>query len=243
MAATVLFHLALLLVFLFTGLTIPLPFPPEELGIPVELALGNTDQGMGDFRPESTEATDIPLPETEPSPTEPASAEEVATQDESALSTPTTESEKPAEKPKELDPKLRNLISNNPFKTTQNQTGTGQGNTNEAGTFGAQNGSPTGNALSGGGTGNGTMASLGGRSAKNLNRIPGNWQEQGRIVVEVVVNRNGDVMRAAVGKGTTIANANLLRAAEAEAKKVKFTPSDDAPEEQRGKITYEIVLQ
>lgn len=84
---TVVFHLVLLVVFLFMGLTIPVPMPEEE-GLPVQLDLGNTDFGSGDEQPERTTPPDVTEPLTEPQPVESnpqESQEEVATQENSDL--------------------------------------------------------------------------------------------------------------------------------------------------------------
>ena len=76
--------LVLLIIFLFTGLTIPVPIP-EEKGLPVQLDLGNTDFGSGEEQPQSTSEPEVTEPITEPEPVESAptdAPEEVATQDE-----------------------------------------------------------------------------------------------------------------------------------------------------------------
>ena len=43
--ASVVFHIILMIVFIFYGLTMPDPIP-EVIGLPVQLALGNTDMGL-----------------------------------------------------------------------------------------------------------------------------------------------------------------------------------------------------
>lgn len=241
---TVVFHAALFIFFLFSGLSIPLPFPPEEISLPVQLALGNTDMGSGDVRPESTAPAETVDPLSNPEESVSASSpEEIETQEsESEVSMPVSKAEKPAEKPKELDAKLKSAL-NNSFQTDKNNTSPGQGSSDSPGTFGKPDGSPDGKSLNGDKNGGGTSYKLGGRTAKNIGRIPGNWQEQGVINIEVFVNRNGDVVRARDAQGTTIVNAAMVRAAIEEAKKIKFTPKMDAPEEQRGIVTYDILLQ
>lgn len=245
--ATIVVHLLLLIIFMFTGLTMPNPLP-EEKGLPVQLDLGNTDFGSGDEQPQSTQEPDVTEPITEPEPVEsnPVEApEEVATQDEiSAESVPekTKPIEKPVEKKPELDERLKQALSN-PFPTKKDNTSEGQGSTDQAGDHGKPNGSPDGSALTGTPEGGGISASLGGRAAKNLRPIPGNWQESGVIKISVIVDRNGKVVNASQARGTTISNSALINAAIAEAMKVKFTPMADAAEEQRGVITYPIYLQ
>ena len=244
--ATVLFHMALLVIFMFTGLTIPLPFPPHELGLPVQLDLGNTDFGSGDEQPQSTAEPEVTEPVTEPEPAEttPTETEQVATQDvPSDVSVPEKEEvTQPEEKEPELDPRLKRALSN-PFQTNKDNDSKGEGDSDQAGDHGKPDGHPDGSSLTGNKTGGGLSASLGGRAAKNLKPIPGNWQEEGVIIISVIVDRYGKVVSAKNARGTTITNSALIRAAEAEAMKVKFTPKSDAPEEQRGIIRYPIYLQ
>ena len=61
----------------------------------------------------------------------------------------------------------------------------------------------------------------------------------GKIVVEIFVDKEGNVVRAKAGvKGTTISNTNLYRKCEQAARKCKFAADPSAPEEQKGTITY-----
>jgi hypothetical protein len=58
-------------------------------------------------------------------------------------------------------------------------------------------------------------------------------------VVAIRVNRQGKVTYAAAGaKGTTISEQSLWQQAEAAALLTVFSSNQDAPEEQRGFITY-----
>jgi len=244
---TLVFHLILLIVFLFTGLTMPVPIPEEE-GLPVQLDLGNTDFGQGDEQPLSSTEPEISDPISKPQPAEATpveSPEDLATQDEvSDLSAPEeTKPQKPVEKKPELDEKRKKVLQSNPFQTKDDNDSKGQGDSGQAGDHGKPDGSPDGNSLHGDAAGGGISFDLGGRSAKNLRAIPGNYQESGLIVIDIVVDREGNVLRASVGRKTTITNASLLKAAEAEARRVKFTPNPSAPEEQRGRISYPIILQ
>ena len=238
------FHLTLLIIFMFAGFSLPNPFPPKEIGLPVELALGNTDAGSGEVQPESTSEPEEVEPVPEPVETPPTDVPEpVETQDaEADMSVPDRQEEtKPVEKKPELDPRLQRAL-NNPFQTSKDNPSDGQGETDQPGDFGKPNGSPDGNGLDGS-NGGGLSASLGGRAAKNLRPIPGNWQEEGVIIISVIVDRYGKVISAKNARGTTVTNSALIKAAEAEALKVKFTPKSDAPEEQRGLIRYPIYLQ
>lgn len=244
---TLVFHLVLLVIFLFMGLTIPVPMPEEE-GLPVQLDLGNTDFGSGDEQPERTNPADISEPISEPEPVESnpqESQEEVATQENSDFSIPEeTTPKKPVEKKPELDERLKKVIQTNPFQTKQDNSSTGQGNTDEAGDHGKPDGSTDGKSLSGDKAGGGVSYSLGGRGFKGAPPIQGNLQESGKIVVEIVVDRQGNVVRVIPGaRGTTISNAELVKRVVESARKAKFTPKTDAPEEQRGTMTFEFILE
>ncbi|MBP7506868.1 MAG: hypothetical protein KA807_03530 [Prolixibacteraceae bacterium] len=129
---------------------------------------------------------------------------------------------------------------------------TGQGNSNKAGNQGSPDGvaggglngtgSGTGSG-DGSGRGTGVSFSLSGRLAKTLPKpsYPGN--EEGVVVVEVSVDKNGRVTKAEPGvRGTTSMNTALLAAAKAAALKTSFDSSIDAPEIQVGTITYRFTL-
>ena len=63
--------------------------------------------------------------------------------------------------------------------------------------------------------------------------------EQGKVVIKVWVNQQGQVVRAEAGqKGTTLARDQYVRQALEYAKKARFSASTSAPEEQIGYITY-----
>lgn len=120
-----------------------------------------------------------------------------------------------------------------------NGTGTGQGMGNGQGT-----GIGSGNGSGGGGTGSdysgsGTSFSLLGRGSKNLGVPSSKTEEVGSIVVTIWVNPEGDVTRAVAGaRGTTIGNKLLWKQCELAATKSKFSANSNAPEEQKGTITY-----
>lgn len=128
----------------------------------------------------------------------------------------------------------------------------GQGSSNKSGNQGSpdgiagggQNGTGTGIG-DGSGTGKGTGVSfnLSGRSAKTLPKpsYPGN--EEGIVVVEVTVDKNGKVTKSEfVLKGSTSLNTGLIEAAKKAAMITLFDSNAEAPELQKGTITYRFVL-
>ncbi len=110
-----------------------------------------------------------------------------------------------------------------------------------------QGGNGTGSGGSGGtgsGGGTGISYSLGGRGAKSLPKPSYNSNEQGVVVVTIWVNPEGKVTRVESGaKGTTISDISLRRMAETAAKQATFSPNPNAPEEQKGTITYRFLKQ
>jgi TonB family protein len=111
-------------------------------------------------------------------------------------------------------------------------------------------GVPTGSVDSqnrgdGSGQGNqGISYNLGDRGAQSLPKPNYDYQEGGKVVVEVSVDRSGKVTSANPGaKGSTTLNADLLRVAKEAALKARFEPKADAPVTQKGTITYNFVLR
>jgi len=123
------------------------------------------------------------------------------------------------------------------YKGTGSGSGTGSGTGSGSG-IGSGTGSGVGSG-NGSGTGSGTSYDLTGRSAKYFAKPAYNSPEQGIIVVSIKVDKNGKVTYASAGaKGTTISEIGLRQQAESAARKTTFSPNPDAPEEQRGTITY-----
>jgi outer membrane biosynthesis protein TonB len=120
-------------------------------------------------------------------------------------------------------------------------TGTGKGTGDGSGS-GSGSGSGTGSGTgsgNGSGTGAGDSYDLGGRKARNFQKPFYNSPEQGKIVVSIKVNKQGKVTYASAGaKGTTISEISLRQQAENAALKTVFATDENAPDEQRGTITY-----
>ncbi|MEY4038023.1 MAG: hypothetical protein RIR67_333 [Bacteroidota bacterium] len=109
--------------------------------------------------------------------------------------------------------------------------GTGNGIGNGSG-YGAGSGGGTGNGIGGG-------YSLGNRKAISKPLPNYTCNEEGKVVVEVSVDRNGRTVSAIAGiKGTTNTAKCLLEQAKLAAMNTKWDASSDAPEKQVGKIIY-----
>ncbi|HOP59024.1 MAG TPA: TonB family protein [Bacteroidales bacterium] len=151
----------------------------------------------------------------------------------------------------EAERKRQEDIMNRTRNALANAKNTGTNSTSEGVAGGEGNqGSLTGSVDSrnrgeGGGTGNdGISYSLAGRGVQKLPLPRYDYQGEGRVVVEVSVDRSGRVTNAVPGiKGSNTLDEYLLRVAREAALEARFDPKDDAPEIQKGTITYNFVLK
>jgi TonB family protein len=237
-AGTILFHaLAVLILFLMAFRT-PLPLPGEE---GVEVDLGMMDQGMGNIQPEKPAIPMAAQPQQQTNKNE----EDIVTQNDNeapAIEKPKNtkpKQEKPAEEPKPtVNQRALFKGNNNP------QSGGSEGITGQPGDQGNPNGLAGIKKYDGqGGKGNGTGYDLGGRGAKSLHRPNDDFSEEGIVVVDIWVNRQGKVTRAEVAtKGTTVINSDMRQKATQAALRSSFAADPSAPEEQHGTITYTFVI-
>ena len=237
-AGTILFHaLAVLILFLMAFRT-PLPLPGEE---GVEVDLGMMDQGMGNIQPEKPAIPMAAQPQQQTNKNE----EDIVTQNDDeapAIEKPKNtkpKQEKPAEEPKPtVNQRALFKGNNNP------QSGGSEGITGQPGDQGNPNGLAGIKKDDGqGGKGNGTGYDLGGRGAKSLHRPNDDFSEEGIVVVDIWVNRQGKVTRAEVAtKGTTVINSDMRQKATQAALRSSFAADPNAPEEQHGTITYTFVI-
>ncbi|SCY25416.1 outer membrane transport energization protein TonB [Nonlabens sp. Hel1_33_55] len=240
----------LLLFFIFVTVFTVLD-PPEESGIAVNF--GNTDVGSGSIEPaRPTQVT----PESSPTESTPeaSSAENIITSDETESkpvieSQPTPKESKPTAKPvdkpiKKPDPKpdtsvldaLNNVTGSTPA-TGENNSGEGPGD--GPGNKGDINGDPYANTYYGNpGNGQGGKGyGLSGRGKVGGRGIEPDCTETGTVIVEIQVNRNGNVVNALPGKkGTTNRAACLLDAARKSAMTYKFSAASEARDIQIGFI-------
>jgi colicin import membrane protein len=143
----------------------------------------------------------------------------------------------------EIKDRTRNAFGNAGNTGTAGQSegvAGGQGNQGvESGTEGVRNYGP------GGGTGNSNISyDLAGRRHQSLPLPKYDYQGEGRVVVEVTVDRSGTVTKAIAGvKGSTTLDEYLLRVAREAALKAKFDSNPAAPVIQKGTITYNFRLK
>ncbi len=238
-AGTIVVHGLVLLVLFLMAFRTPLPLPGEE---GVEVDLGMMDQGMGNIQPEKPA---IPMA-AQPQQQQNKSKEDIVTQnDDEAPAIEKPKNTKPKQETKPIEEPKPTVNQKALFKGSNNpQAGGSEGITGQPGDQGKPNGLAGIKKYDGnGGKGNGTGYDLGGRGAKSLHRPDDDFSEEGRIVVDIWVNRDGQVVRAEVAtKGTDIINNAMRQKAIQAAKRSTFASDPDAPEEQHGTITYTFVI-
>lgn len=237
-AATVLFHGALLIVTASNGLKYSFPppaekiilmeFEPEEKQKPVEVAAGKDPR-----TPDPDESKPVKLVQKSEAPVHIGKqanlSKEASVGDKGDVEVPEPE------RKKEIDQRALFSAANNRKDTLAPQTadkisdalnaGHAAGNTRNGSTDGAPS------------------AKLAGRSVMGSLPLPTyNVQESGTVTVRIMVDREGNVTSAVPIKSTTT-NAKLLSAAVEAAKIAKFNTSDSAPDLQEGTITYKYRLK
>ncbi|MFM1744506.1 MAG: hypothetical protein RLZZ630_443 [Bacteroidota bacterium] len=131
----------------------------------------------------------------------------------------------------------------------QSGNGSGGQGTGSGGGIGDGTGSGSGGGSgTGSGGGNGPGAGIGfdlaGRDMRAKPKVEDNSQEQGRIVIEIIVDKNGVVQRAdGPSRGSTLSNSTLVRKCKEASMKARFSPSPEGVEEQRGTISFNFILR
>ena len=267
---TIAIHAALFVILLFTLMTIKIP-PFEEAGggSGVLVNIGTLEEAAGDIQPMSEDVSKEPVPEQIKATK--TQEENVATQDfeESPIvkepkvvkkvvspvkTEIKTEIKPKAEPVKKADPNAMYKGST----TASKSQGTGSGKGDQ--------GDPTGDPLSKytgkngngtGGTGNGTGVGpgsgpgkggvsflLSGRHMVRTPQINDRSQETGKVVVDITVNKDGEVTAAIPGgRGSTTTSSLLFKLAKDAAMKAKFNSSDEEADIQKGTITFVFLVQ
>ncbi len=236
---TLLFHVVVILVLIFTVLTPPIP-PRPEIGVQVNL--GNSDVGMGEKQPEIPKdnvSTPKPTPQTVENPDKVVTQDQEQTikvNDQPKSQTKPQPKTEPVEEPKKVDDRF--VFK----KNNKSTTGGSEGNDDKLGDKGRIGGDPNAQNYVGD-KGNGISVSLKGRQTKSLPRPAYDSDQQGTVIVKVWVNKSGKVINAEVQmKGTTTADSRLHRLAINAAKRALFDANPEAPEVQTGTITYDFIL-
>lgn len=268
--ATTLIHLILLFLFLYFGLTHQVPIPEEGILI----NFGTSAEGMGEIQPDEPTSASVPDASSTPDPStseEQVVTQEMAeTIEVEKVDKPQPDPKKiEEERKRKEEERLKKLEEERirkeeeerkkkeqEFKDKMNNVwsnkGGSEGETGKPGDQGDPNGDK--NATShtgtpdGGGDGSGSDKGpsfvLSGRTREKLILPENNTQEDGKVKVEIIVDRKGNVVRATPGvSGSTTTSQYLYKRAQEAAMKWKFSPNPNAPEEQKGIVTFVFELE
>ena len=232
------------------------PVAQAESGVPVMLGnMGNLDT---DYEFTEVNSMPAPAPAAVPVPKAPQAEPAITQNLEETVAIESGEKEKPvkpAETPKQPTPEeiraeqerqaaeqAQNLMANAFGRSSSMQASTSQENTSE--TQGVP-GSTEGNATQGKPTGVGSYGTwdLGGRDMLGeLPRPQYSIQEEGRVVVTITVDPEGNVIDTRINNRTNTTNLQLRQAAEQAAKRTKFN-AIGGENNQTGTITYYFKLK
>ena len=264
------FLTALIMALLFLLLwyvAIDAPRETEEEGI--EVAFGDSEDGGGS-EPEAVPMPTQPIAQTPPPAPQAPSENDLMVQDDEeslALAKQREEERKKRAEQEELIRKQREeqarleaeqraeqqrIAEEQARKAAEEQEKRDNANNLMAGMFGnnqqgAQGSGTTQGASQQGsnnpvghGTIGGNSWSLAGRSMKKMPKPSTQFNQEGKVVVNIQVNSEGKVMSATVGEGTTVSDYQTRQVALEAARKAEFSPSENRI--QVGTITYTFKL-
>lgn len=239
---TVVIHATAIVLLFVLCFKTPLPLPGEE-GVEVNLGMYETSQQ--DY--ETTSQQDQETTSQQVEETEEVEEENITFEDEEVPAieeTEEVEEEDTVEKVEEEKPVVNQRAM---FKApvTKNADNDKQSDDNKDD---MERGIPEGlkdiNRYEGhGGSGDGPAYDLGGRGAKSISSPSKEFSEEGTVVVDIWVDKDGRVQRAEIGKGTTIVNSSMLESAKRAALNSIFNKDDKAAELQKGSITYTFIIR
>jgi len=243
------------------------PFPEQGGSGGVIVNIGTVDEASGDVQPMAEVISKDPEIQKVPPATAPE--EDVATQDLEEVNIPPAKkvdvkkdvkptktdiknTTKPAEPVKTVNPSAIYQGKTTASKSQGTGSGTGdQGDKNgdPLSKYTGKNGNGTGDGGGegtgkGDGSGKGISFSLSGRKLIRTPQITDQSQETGKVVVDITVDKDGNVETAIPGgRGSTTTSAYLFRLAKDAAKKAKFNPSPEGADIQKGTISFVFLVQ
>ena len=252
---TILLHgLAIVLLLL---LHLNKPVAQAESGVPVMLGnMGNLDT---DYEFTEVNSMPAPAPAAVPVPAAPQAEPAITQNLEETVAIESGEKEKPVKPvetpkqptPEEIEAEHKRQVEEQTntqvldvfarSRNMQASSSTTEKNSDMIGTPGSPDGtSPQGGNV--GGSGNGPVPSLDGRSAVGPIPVPSNLNipEEAMVVVSIWVDANGNVTKTAINKRTKTMNADLRQRSIDAAKRTKFNSitADPDAEDATGTITY-----
>lgn len=265
LVGTIVFHAIILLLVITFGYSTPLPLPAEE-GILINF--GDSDEGIGEEEPMVNEQNNSQNTPAVNETTNESAIDEAdegnITQDFEEAPVVKKESKKTEQKTekKEVKPQPNPEVKTEtktevkkeqqvdtralfPGRNPNSTSTSGEGETGNPGNQGSKTGSIDSENHTGGNStgGKGYDLSLEGRNPEYIPKPEYNYQTEGKVVVEITVNKDGNVTNARPGvQGSTTADANLLEAAKKAALLARFDRKPGALD-QKGTITYYFKLQ
>lgn len=245
---TILFHALLLILFLFVGMSYPDPPPPEE-GITINF--GDSDEGMGETQTEELSSSSNATTEEVINPNATSSSAETNLTTQNTTETVNVNASNNTSQPKNTTQQTttsqqstsQNLSEALNAFNNSGSASTSDGTTGNPGNQGSLNGDPNSNNYTGGGSGDGVKWNLAGRTPLSLPKIEDNSQEQGTVVVDIVVDKNGKVIKATPGsRGSTTTSPILYKKAVEAALRTKFNAKPDLVSDQKGTMTFVFLL-
>ena len=232
---TIVFHILLLVLFLYIGLQQPNPLPQEEgIELAFEDAGGRTGGSVSAAPAEST-------PPPAPAVSEPQTPEPVATDEASDVAIPKPVKPTPP-KPQPTKPQPRKPDPNSLFSPSSTPSSSSSSSS-------AQSGGGTPSSTPGdGGSGNfkgkafeGRLAGRGLMRGPNLSEKP---TEAGKVALDIFVDRTGHVTHVAFNLDrSTTTSQTLFNLAKKAAMQCTFSPKPDGPAEQKGDMTFIFILE
>ncbi len=251
---TVIFHTAVVIFFILAGFTKPKELPGEE-GILVNF--GYDETGFGQIEPAERQELQESESSSSASRSTEESQEEIMTQDfeeapvseqqanedeeEERLEENISEQEHVEEEEQETEqePTIDEsaLYSGRTDNEEAGNEGISEGEGNQGSITGEENVNNYADANSRGG--DGISFSLAGRNPQVLPKPEYQFQKEGKVVVEIKVNQEGKVITAIPGvKGSSTLDSYLLKVAKKAALRSSFNRDPNAPNVQKGTITY-----
>jgi TonB family protein len=254
---TIVFHAMLLFLLFFIVFVTPIP-PFEIKEVPeIEIGLGMEGMGTKEAGGSGQKEKDIATTSTfEKSKTvKENGASQILTDDSEPTATVVSNKNQKKEsqnetqvvKEEKASSDLLNALAVLKNKNKHNGKGEGDGNTGGSGN-GNKQGVGDGNGT---GIGNGEPGyngkggyDLKGRSLLRKPERMTDSEEEGIVVVEIIVDENGKVIKATPGqRGSTTTSSNLYAKARQAAFSAKFNASPDGISEQRGTYTFVFTLE
>ena len=242
--ATIAFH-AIAIVLLFT-LCFKTPLPlPGEAGVEVNMGMYADALSQQDNTATSQQVEETPQPQVEETTTEEIE-EEILSEDEETPAIEEENVEAPEEMVKEEAVEEKPVVNQRAMfqAPKNNRDALSEGDSIHKGVQGIPNGLKDIDRYEGnGGSGDGPAYDLGGRGAKSISSPSKNFSEEGKVVVDIWVDKDGRVQRTEIGKGTTVTDAGMRTSALQAAKNSIFNKDDKAADLQKGTITYTFIIR